>query len=631
MATDPNPLSVFGELVDRLSPLADKRRGMRIEADEWNGLVAVVQRLLEFEYTQEKTLTAEFEQAFAPSAHAHPGEIGISSLDPELQARLGGDGGGVGTRVALADMQATLDALTAQVGRLTRISDELQTRVDRSAGDTLERFGKLRDFEQRFVGIENLRGVVSGLSAEVGALRPATDAVLELRDSLQGVDVSALQTRLADVEALRENLQAADGSLLRMRDVELKLTELESGLDAGGGGDLDARFAALDETVAARLETRLDTRLTEVGAANAAAIADARTGLEAGFDTRFQATRAELDDRAASDRTALEGTLNTLVGDAAAELRGSLTTATETQLDSRLANLPIQIADAAQTALAAATPALREQLDASLRADLDARLVAAETLIATRADGLDARFAERDAAISGQIADRTAEQLPGLIEARFAQASDQLGAQLGARVGEQLAQARDGLSVTLGEQVAASVATALGDLDGSISAQLEPRLAGLDADIATAVAERLADIDQRVAGEVRAQIDGLALDGRLAQMSDQLVAQWRAELATSETRIREDIGNERLLDRSAVSNEIAQARDDAVNVTLDRMSELETQQEQLAARIDESKQEVVGSFDVLLRNRLSGVDSRMAVIEANQRLLKPIVPIPGPG
>lgn len=75
-----------------------------------------------------------------------------------------------------------------------------------------------------------------------------------------------------------------------------------------------------------------------------------------------------------------------------------------------------------------------------------------------------------------------------------------------------------------------------------------------------------------------------------------------------------------------MSAEIAPARDEAVNVTLDRMLELEKEQEQPATRIDESKQTILNSFDVLLRDRMSTVDPRMAAIEANQLLAaNPIV------
>ena len=48
-----NQLSKIVDLVDRVSKLDGKQRGMRIEADDWNALVGVLQGMLEVDRAQE--------------------------------------------------------------------------------------------------------------------------------------------------------------------------------------------------------------------------------------------------------------------------------------------------------------------------------------------------------------------------------------------------------------------------------------------------------------------------------------------------------------------------------------------------------------------------------------------------
>src|SRR3954451_15523211 len=92
MAT-PTQISNLGSLRDKLLPLAGKSRGMKIEAAEWNALVNVVGGMIAAEKQLEDSLQSELEAEFAPKQHGHVGEIGISALDPELQARLASNRG----------------------------------------------------------------------------------------------------------------------------------------------------------------------------------------------------------------------------------------------------------------------------------------------------------------------------------------------------------------------------------------------------------------------------------------------------------------------------------------------------------------------------------------------------------
>ena len=70
-------LKRIADLADRLQLVADKRRGLPIEADDWNTLVAVLRALLEIERVQEDTSGTRLDAQYAPADHAHIGAVGI--------------------------------------------------------------------------------------------------------------------------------------------------------------------------------------------------------------------------------------------------------------------------------------------------------------------------------------------------------------------------------------------------------------------------------------------------------------------------------------------------------------------------------------------------------------------------
>ncbi|MEA2372318.1 MAG: hypothetical protein QOH12_2712 [Solirubrobacteraceae bacterium] len=407
MAASTSSLAQIGTLVERLSPLAGKTRGMTIQADDWNALVDVVNGLLGLERTQETTLDVRLEAEFAQKQHDHTGEIGIGALDAELQGRLSLDGGGVATRFQLSDFASKLDALGTELSRLTTLVQGLQGQLDRTSTDELDRATKLRGFESRFSGIEDLRGLVSGISSQVGALKPNIDAALELRSSLAGVDVSALQTRVTAVEDLRQNLLGADGTPLRLRDVELNVKELQDAAGVGGPGGLDTRLAAVQAQIQSVVEARVDSGLADARTAVTAAAADTRAALEADVGARVDQVRTDLaqaaDARAVADRSGLEATVSSRLDTLTADLNASVTTTASSLIDARLPAVSQQAADAARAAIAQATPALRDELRSTLQADVDTRLSAAEASFSTRTDALSSQVAARDQVLNASI------------------------------------------------------------------------------------------------------------------------------------------------------------------------------------------------------------------------------------
>src|SRR6478736_4775376 len=96
MADSTTQLDRIAQLVDKITPVGNKQRGMRIESDDWNTLVDVALGILQ--------LDRLLEQRFALKDHVHLGEVSIAWLDADLQSRLGGATAAVSTRQALADM-----------------------------------------------------------------------------------------------------------------------------------------------------------------------------------------------------------------------------------------------------------------------------------------------------------------------------------------------------------------------------------------------------------------------------------------------------------------------------------------------------------------------------------------------
>jgi hypothetical protein len=293
-------LERIAKIVEQLSPLGSKQRGMRIEASEWNQLVAALREVLEIDRAQEVTAQQRLEEGFARNVHEHLGQVDLAWLDSDLQSRLSEGPGSLSTRVAVEDMGRKVDTAAAEVARLSGIVDEQQKRNDSSAVEELERSAKLRGFEQRFAGLEDLRGLVAQLAARAQRLGPVIEAVLELRTSLldaagNPIAVNEVAGRVAALEKLSANFNGVDGRPLRLRDIEVQMQELQDGLDAR----IDQRVRALvDEQV----RKNLDQLMEQIGGQLAE--------LQKRFESQLTATRRRLESEVAalSNRVArLEG------------------------------------------------------------------------------------------------------------------------------------------------------------------------------------------------------------------------------------------------------------------------------------------------------------------------------------
>jgi hypothetical protein len=410
-------LASIAAMVDRLAPLAPKTRGMPIQADEWNALIGVLADVLVLERTQETTEQTALESRFAPRVHKHIGEIGIESLDADLLARLGDGGVSLQTRLALADTQKQVGALGSEVARLSTGEDDRQAQLDQVRGDALDRENRLRGFGERFAAVENLRGLVSTLTAQVDGLSDAFKAVLELRASLRdeqgtAIDVAALVREVAGLDELGKALNGIDGKVVRMRDIELALRELRDALDLGDGG-LDGRIDGAVGAAEERLNQKVDERAAAGDAHLEAGLGEARTALEARLEAVAAELAAQADAAVAAAEERISSATSARLEEALATLRRDLLAATAELVDARTSAARGEILEALDGRVGDAVKAALGDVDERIDRQLDERLSAfQQRLLETAREEISAVAArlEQELAATRDEAVRLAEE-----------------------------------------------------------------------------------------------------------------------------------------------------------------------------------------------------------------------------
>ena len=305
-------LDTIAALTDKLVPLGDRQRGMTIQAEQWNTLVTVLRGILEIDRAQEIGVAQSLADSFAKAGHQHLGEVTLSWLDPDMQSRVtdGSGGGSLSVRAALADVTARQGDTTRQLAALSDGVERIQKRADDTSVGELARSAKLRSFEDRFTGVEDLRGLVTTLSADVSGLQPSVQAVLDLRAQLTDaagapIDVRALAQRADTLSAAVDDATlGVDGRPLRLRDVEVTLQEIQDALGIGAGGGLEGRISALGADLQSKLDTRVDDRFAAQQQVIDQRLADGFTRLSIRADEKVQqavgaaadALRSELSD-----------------------------------------------------------------------------------------------------------------------------------------------------------------------------------------------------------------------------------------------------------------------------------------------------------------------------------------------
>lgn len=485
-----NQLERIGSLSDKLAPLSGKRRGMPIQAEDWNTLVEVLAGILEVDRLQETAGVQALESHFALADHEHVGEVAGDWLTADLRAGFNG-GLGIEARRTLAEMDARIQALSADVARLTELVQSQQKLLDQSQVANFDRDKLVRGFEGRLGTVDNLRTLVSGVSSQVDALGKNVDVVLDLRKALtdpQGnpIDVRRMGADLADLQKLRESLKGVDGDLLRLRDFELKIRDLEDAIGTGGGRGLDDRI----NVAVGAAEIRLAARQDEGGAQIKAELGDA-------LATQLSGVRAQLGAELGQQTNAAIGAAETRLGD----------------------RFDAQLADTSQQ--------LRDSILETTQRNLDATRATIET-------GLTASFTR---AIDTRVTD-----VLGQVDTRIERQVGALSTQLQGDISQQIGGASDALKQSLNDMVRASADQISGTLDRRVQESVAEQVGALDGRIDDAVERGLArmDFDTRITRIVDARISQLPPIGRsqiepavsaiLAERDTQLTTQFRTEL-----------------------------------------------------------------------------------------------------
>jgi hypothetical protein len=530
MADATTQLSRIATLVDKVTPVGKKQRGMRIEADDWNTLVDVALGILQLDRLQEQRTENLLEERFAAKDHVHLGEVSIAWLDADLQSRLGGASSPVSTRQVLADMDQKIRALSDQVARLQTVVVTSQKVLDDAQVKETDRSKALLDFDRRFKGIEDMKTLVSTLSGDVGSIRTNVATVLDLRKSLQDaagnpIDVGQIRNDVANLQLLSANLNGADGRPIRLRDIESRIEDISNVVGTAGAGGLDGRLAALSTSIEDSVNAKTLTLITDAQTTLQNAAAASETQLRNEFQTSLTQTRDTLQGQftaqIANTETKFNTALDTRVGSLTETVRKDALTSTGALLNQRLADMPDQIR--AQVATAANT------LQGTLSADLQATLTATVT---SRVKDAETRLNQQIGGIQASTAALT-QSMPGLVANQIAAALPNLQTTLTQNVSAQVTAARQGIEATIGTTVSSSVAGALQTLDARIATAVTQQTASIGGKIADAVTVATKDLPAQVASEVKTQLTAANIDGKLQDSVKAVTTQLRSEMKSA--------------------------------------------------------------------------------------------------
>lgn len=482
-------LEQIADLVQQVTPLGGKRRGMPIEAEDWNTVVNVLTEILGIDRLQESGGSQALESRFAAVHHEHVGDVASDWLAADLQSSFGGLG--VEARRSLAEMNARLQALSNEVARLTNLTQTQQGLLDQAQVADFDRDRLMRSLDSRFGTVDSLRTLVDGVSTQVTNVSKNVDTVLELRRVLtdpQGtpIDFGAIRADLKGLQELSENLKGIDGKPVRLKDVELRLSQLQDVTGTGGDRNLDNRIGvsvgAAEERLNLRFADRSDQLRTEMNEANEGRI----TGL----------------------RVELNTTINTQTAE---QIAGA-----ETRLGSRL-----------DEALVTNNGQLRAEIVETARQEL--------AIAQTGSEGrLNTQFSNGIAALQQEILTGIDNRIAGQLDRRFGELQGGLD--------QRIADVQVNLERTIDQTVQDRIGSAVGSIDGRVQELFKSAMSDFDQRVDAVIDRGLerANLNERIIRIVDDRLNrrptlnpdeirGL-LDGLIAERDTVLVKQLRGEL-----------------------------------------------------------------------------------------------------
>jgi uncharacterized coiled-coil protein SlyX len=294
-------LELLAALVDGLEDIGGAEPGRPLRSADWNALVNGVVTLARLVESRERTTTEQLQGDFAPRLHGHTGQADLSWFDPETRAMIEGRRVGPEVSNALSEMRRELSGVRTRLDKLEEsvegIRLELYTLRDRD--DAREK--AVSRIDLRFESVLDLEQRVSSVDRRFDSVNTSVQEALAFRETLEGVDVRALEERLGGVESLRQNLETASGQVVLIREFEQRITRLES-----------------DAVMSSQLDQALASRLQDGGFLDETALASSLMNLaDLRFQPRFDELAVvdlQLDGRLATLDQGIAGHTQTLAG-----------------------------------------------------------------------------------------------------------------------------------------------------------------------------------------------------------------------------------------------------------------------------------------------------------------------------
>ncbi|MEA2715767.1 MAG: hypothetical protein QOI99_84 [Actinomycetota bacterium] len=584
------------DVLKTLATLGGKRRGMTIEADEWNSLVGAVTRTLELVSAQ-AALSNALDQRFAPLDHDHVGQVTEEWLDSGVKARLSG-AGTVSDTVAGVRVGGEVEQLRSELGRVRSTIEDHQARLDRTIALDVDRASTLRDVREQVGSVDALKGVVRRLDTRVTEVGDSLGQVDELRKSLLDptgapIDIAHIRDEVADLGRLRESLTDETGKLIRVRDLASRISEID--VSRGGVGDdrrLDDRIRTRTAEVEDRLGQRVDERLADVDVRIADRVDNARGEVLAQVDASVSASRSEVERSTAAGIAAAMARADSRLADGmattATTLRAELVAVAASEVATRVGDVGERVRAEVERQSGPLADALRADVTRLAVATVEEGVARSNAGVGERLGGFDARL---------EGVERNLEPaVDHAVGARLDAVASDLDDRLGGRVDE----ARKAVETTVDERVAVAVRTVAGDLGGQIDTAVGAALSGVDTRVDARVGSALDRLPGAVSSEVEAQLDQADLPGRIEGLRTQITTQYRAELAAAETRIesnRSTAINEAV---TLVRNDLAVATTGLDHRITDEIASTRANVDRLGERVDRVDRVTPGRPDLVV-------------------------------
>lgn len=531
-------------LLERLTPLADVQRGELIRAQDWNIVVGALIELA-------RALVTEERKAVVPP-HEHPDQVTTGWLDPRLRSLI--ERGPLADPAAVArlqDVERKISTLSTQIERNGQEIKEVRDRATEVVTRDLVREADVTAVRRQIDGLADAREDVRALRETLRTVQTDLRTAIAVSRGLvidgQPVNMAAVLERLASVEALRERLRLPSGELLDAATLESRLTALTNTL---------VTEEELDEALANRPgqipPEQVDALREEVAT-------NLRTEMQANNQSLTEQIRGEINERLSE----VDARIAQAVADSLPGVR-----------DSVLGTMRPEIAAAVQAT------------NTELRAFVETRW--GETSSSLRAD-LEGQIADVQRGIGPAILAELDRQIPPLI-APFRQGLEGLVARVQAAEARQIAHAGTlaGLAARI-EAVSQQEASARAELQRSLLATMEERLAGLSAQVEEQFGRESAVTQERIERAIANARPGLLEEAR------------RQADAAAEARVRE----------MAV-----QLRGEMHQIAQDEMAGLE----------DRLNAGLAPMLDMILNERLPGMVRRQVQAVLEERLPAMLVP-----